>query len=176
MSSKRLKFGFECEHFVEDPLLGEILYAVPTNLPHDGNGHLVETRSLPYNSSSAVLESFIERRELLESQLQNLNLRMVTKDEHAYTNGSRETAGFHLHFSKHGVEESNFGFVGPGWENDELTSVIARLEAEFRPLGKIRTVAIDTWRYKPYGWEYRLLPATIDPADVAKWLMKEFRQ
>lgn len=173
MSNQRLKFGFECEHFVQDPLTGEILYQVPSGLPMDGNGHLVETRSLPYNSSSATLDSFLERREALERQLHNLNLWMVTKDSHQYPNKT-ETAGFHLHFSKQGIEESNFG--GPGWASGELAEIVSKIEAEFGPVGKIRTVPREVWRFKPYGWEYRRLPASINPADVAKWLMKEFKQ
>ena len=167
--NQRLKFGFECEHFVEDPLTGEILYQVPHNLPMDGNGHLVETRSLPYNSSSATLESFLERRELLEMQLSNLNLRMVTKDTHTYPYKT-ETAGFHLHFSKHEDQRSQ------AWLDEERKVFIQRIEAEFGKIGKIRAVPYEAIRLKPYGWEYRRFPATIDPADVAKWLLKEFGQ
>lgn len=169
MPTSRLKFGFECEHFVQDPLTGEILYQVPSNLPMDGNGHLVETRSLPYSASSAVLESFLERREALERQLHNLNLWMVTKDLHQYPNKT-ENAGFHLHFSKQGDERWQ------SWSNEERDDFIQRIEAEFGKLGKIRTVPLERTRTKPYGWEYRRLPASINPADVAKWLLKEFKQ
>lgn len=167
--TSRLKFGFECEHFVENPLTEEILYTVPSSLPMDGNGHLVETRSLPYNASSAVLESFLERRELLAAQLSNLNLRMVTKDSHTYPNKT-ETAGFHIHFSKQDKDNSVW------WSPDELQAIISKIKAEFGAVGKIRTVPFEETRQKPYGWEYRRLPATIDPANVAKWLMKEFKQ
>lgn len=166
MPNQRLKFGFECEHFVQDPLTSEILYSVPYQLPHDGNGHLVETRSLPYSSSSAVLESFIQQREILEARLHNINLWMVTKDQHDYP-GKTEFAGFHLHFSKDDLSP---------WGPEALSAIVARIEAEFGPQKKIRTYPPEATRFKPYGWEYRRLPATINPADVAKWLMKEFKQ
>lgn len=174
-----MKIGFENEYFVAGSD-GTPLQTVPYDLPHDAAGTLVEVRSDAGDDPQTVLTSFKSRyaeleRAIINKGLMLLNLAVCDK---VIFNGHPETAGFHIHFSNpqwnHSTWPLNHYYYDWPTIHDnppkEVAEMLEQLNGVFKPYydGVPRHPHI--WRPKTWGWEYRRLPATIDPGIVAKHL------
>lgn len=163
--NSRINYGFECEYFLGDST-GEILYSVPSRFPRDAAGHLIESRSKWYADPLATLSSLLEEDIRLEELAASQGLNVVRLPRYKYSGRTssqgrpEETAGFHIHFSCDGKQM-------------DLPQMITLLNKRFA--GEISSAGRDGsypehYRMKPHGWEYRRLPATINPREVAKYL------
>lgn len=167
-----MKFGYEMEFFLRHALTGEIVYDVPRDLPHDAAGTLVEARSAAHQGLLVVETSLRDDIARLDKLVQAKGYALWNIDHFDYPvekphsfRGLLETAGMHIHFD--------------GTENRDL--IIADLNARFEQVIKdakrdTRRTGNDTkgYRNKPYGWEYRMLPATVDPSFVTEVLTQVF--
>lgn len=173
-----MKIGFENEYFVADVADGKFLANVPHDLPHDAAGTLVEARSAAYDDPFATLKSFDEKLKDLEQAVVKRGYTLCCLDvcdKVASIYGGPETAGFHIHFSDDGWNRAS-------WPTSHHTSafqhqhdnppktiaaMIEQLDAEFKEFYTGIKRCKHNWRPKTWGWEYRRLPATVDPHVVA---------
>lgn len=170
-----MKFGFENEYFLRRDS-GHILEQVDHTLPRDAHGVLVEVRSDPFENPYQVLASFNAKYAELEEACKKLDCFLHNIQQHALNGGAgrTETAGFHIHFSKD--EWTGMNQFAP-YPNDPPTDVQVLckiLDTRFKSHYENLTRHPHWWRAKPYGWEWRRLPATINPLLVAQVLAEEF--
>lgn len=172
-----MKTGFENEYFVARPD-GTFLQTVPYDLPDDAAGTLVEARSKPFEDPFDTLSSFEAARLALEAAVtaKGLVMKCLATCPTVIWNGAPETAGFHIHFSNDTWRGLPASHHTSNWRNlhdappKEIAEMLRDLDRVFKPLytGVVRHR--DAWRPKSWGWEYRRLPATVDPHIVAKRL------
>ena len=167
-----MKFGYENEYFLQKAD-GSIVAVTEYTWPHDAAGYLVEVRSDPHENPFQVLESFKQKYNELEKLVATKDLKLACLAEWKPLN---ETAGFHIHFST------------PEWDglrmrishDDQLNvpadigAIIQRLDKRFQSHWKGVKRHPHWWRTQPYGWEYRRLPATVDPVIITQVLAEEF--
>ena len=154
-----ISFGFECEGWITDTD-GRFVLSVPARYPRDAMGDLTEIRSLWYPDPGATLASFVTKREELSKLLKRDKLTLVIRDE--VPESYSRTAGFHIHFSRPDGKQMDIPKM--------MATLARRFEGTMRPLG----IPPEAYRMKPYGWEWRRLPASVDPELVARVLREEF--
>lgn len=170
-----MKIGFENEYFVLNPQTGKYLQTVPYDVPHDAASTLVEVRSDPFDKPNLVLDSFKTRYDELNQAIKAKGLALANLAEcpTVIWHGQPETAGFHIHFSNDSWKGLPTDHRIYGWETlhdnppKEIAEMMKDLDVVFKQYytGVRRHPHI--WRPKRWGWEYRRLPATIDPGIVA---------
>lgn len=164
------KFGFEQEFFVRNAA-GEVLFDAPYALPLDGGGHLVEARSGPFNDPAAVkasLEIDVVRVSSL-AKVANVSLACIPQFDYGKrikygaANKTIERAGFHVHFSTDNPQPLDRDAIIAAFNKHfkQLLEETGRLEDP--PSGAV-------YRMKSYGWEYRLLPTTVDVDELVDFL------
>lgn len=160
-----MTFGFEGEYFLADKA-GNIVYNVPIDLPRDAANTLVEVRGEPATHPLQAALNYKDAYDKLKRDVESRDLKLVCKDEHHYPKdqphwfrGSRETAGLHIHFG--------------GEDAPTAAALLPKLDKVFAHLTKGRETAYYATRPKPWGWEYRRLPATADLMDVVTILWRE---
>ena len=167
-----MKFGYENEYFLQTAD-GKFVDVPDYSWPHDDMGHLVEVRSDPHENPFEVLKSFEERKAELERLVATKNLKLVCMAE---WKPFKETAGFHIHFSSPALDGLNYR-ISHAYQSRapaDIATIIERLDKRFEPHWKGVKRHPQWWRTKPYGWEYRRLPATVDPLVVTQVLAEEF--
>jgi hypothetical protein len=173
-----MKIGFENEYFVQDKD-GTYLSQVPYDLPHDAAGTLVEVRSEPADDPTLVLTSFKSRYAELERAIINkgYTLANLAVCDTVFFAGHKETAGFHIHFSNPKWDRTQWPPNHYGREADwhdnppkEIAAMMEQLDGVFKKYYDGIPRHPHTWRPKTWGWEYRRLPATVEPGIVAKRL------
>lgn len=164
-----MTFGFENEYFVRNKD-GKILEQIPSwELPHDDHCILVEVRSDPFENPYQTLASFNQKYVELEEALKKYDCTLACLTDYK-TFGRHETAGFHIHFSRSPYY--------PTWNHDvppvDIAEMKALLDERFRQYYEGVKRHPHEWRPKPYGWEYRRLPATVDPRIVTDTIAELF--
>lgn len=157
-----INYGFECEYFLRGR--DGMVWKIPDRFPRDGAQHLVEVRSRYYADPLATLESFNCEWERLVMLARDLGYELVCKDRHEFFGPYAEkpefveTAGFHIHFSSP--------------QQMDMPRMISELGIRFgvEITNSGRGSMPEPYRMKSHGWEYRMLPATIDPQAVARFL------
>jgi hypothetical protein len=167
-----MTFGFENEYFLRNKD-GKILEQIPSyNLPYDNYGVLVEVRSDPCENPLQTLASFNAKYTELEAMIAKYDCTLANLNEHPISDyRKKETAGFHIHFG----QATWHGNMCPA--NDplpDMMKLIERLDIRFETFYKGIQRHPHWFRSKPYGFEYRRLPATIDPMVVTQVLVEEF--
>lgn len=163
-----VKIGYECEFFLRDAK-DDIVYDVPYDLPHDAAGTLVEARSAAHEDPAQVKTSFLWSVTALRLAALNHGFTLHHIDRHVYPidkphsfRGAAETAGFHVHFSAYGVPRD---------------VIIAEFDTAFADVVRHQAPSGDKIRIKSYGgmsaiagFEYRMLPATVDVERLTSWI------
>jgi hypothetical protein len=88
------------------------------------------------------------------------------KSEHSHNTGllpGRATAGMHIHFSIWDSELEKF----LDFNDKEIRKVISYLDDEFKDLVVSNKRNLGEWEPKKHGFEYRSLPCTAKPYEVA---------
>jgi hypothetical protein len=171
-----MKFGFENEYFLRHKD-GEILSKVPSySLPCDAHGTLVEVRSEPFENPFQVLASFNAKYAQLVEDVARYDCTLACLNEHVInTYRQHEIAGFHIHFSKeewHGlVLQKGISANDPP---KDILPFVETLDKRFLAYYQGIKRHPHFWRAKAHGWEWRRLPATVDPIIVATVLAEEF--
>ena len=162
-----ITIGYECEYFVEKD--GTILRSIPIRYDLlDGVGDLIEVRSAWYVDPTDTATSFESVKDKLEREVKRSGMKLLNLDRHDFgvahgTFHNPETAGFHIHFAR------------PDGKQMPLPLMIDDLTKRFKKeIGsRIDLNDFDHYRMKQSthgGWEYRLLPATIDVTKVTEFL------
>lgn len=191
-----MKYGFEREFFVKDADGNYVL--TPTGLPHDDCGFLAESRGVPQSDPlTAVFCLYADERKLNETA-EKLNLTLVLETavklpaklrleairkygkaaipqsrgnvygRFAPFSHAVQHAGLHVHFSEEELIDGRrvarmFDFV----------PLVQKLDKAFAGEIKAARRAPGYYEMKPYGVEYRSLPATVNPEDVARVLLAQ---
>lgn len=167
-----ITIGYEGEYFVKDSN-GTIIHQIPYDLPYDGGGRLVEVRSHWYPDPSDTLDSYKSQYDILKKQVKAKGLELVLMDgPYTWTTIPKgfknpETAGLHVHFSRTDGKRWNIPDICDDLTKHFKVEIGSRISQGdgFGSGGKF-----EHFRIKPHGWEYRLLPATIDLKAVTKFI------
>lgn len=172
-----MKFGYENEFFLLDKH-GEILHQVPSyKLPYDAHGTLVEVRSEAFENPYQTLASYNAKKAELEAAVAEFGCTLHNINEHQVMHSypRLETAGFHIHFG------ANFGLNYDHYYNPivppdikVVADMITQLDEAFKPYYTGVNRHPHIWRVKPYGFEYRRLPATTSAVTITQVLDKLF--
>lgn len=192
-----MKYGFEKELFVYD---AEGKHALADMMvPHDACGYLAEARGLPFGDAYEAVGSLIAAEHkaritaqkygqflethgsvVLPAKFRKNCLRRFGKNasqELSLTGkylpqGPRSYAGLHVHFSNEiELQEGRRKRKVSGFIN--VPKVIVALDKRFAAdIREARRVP-GLYEIKPYGFEYRSLPADIDPWVVAAFISQE---
>ena len=167
-----MKFGYENEYFLQRA--DGTIIRVPNNpWPQDAAGYLVEVRSDPHENPFHVLESFKQKYDELVKLVATANLKLSCMAEWKPFN---ETAGFHIHFSTPEWDglRSRTSYTDQSAAPADIASIIQRLDKRFEKYWTGVKRHPHWWRTQPHGWEYRRLPATVDPLIITQVLAEEF--
>jgi hypothetical protein len=145
-----MTYGYEVEYFVTNAE-GAVLKAAPRFLPRDGKGILVEARGSYYPSPSDAESSLLDEFKRISRLAHSHGLSLLKLAEH-----EGETAGFHVHFGDSRQIDMPFWIV----------LLNRHFCVDIGLAGRRRS----QYRMKPYGFEYRSLPATIRPCEVTACL------
>lgn len=171
-----MTFGYENEFFLLKD--GKVLEQVPDyHIPHDAYGILAEVRSEPFENPFDTLKSYYAKLKELEALVAKHDCTLHNIAEHPIASSGRklETAGFHIHFGKQwDITTVTYGLNNQYVAPPDIAAIIARLNRRFEPYYKGIQRHPHHWRPKAHGWEYRRLPATVDPAMVTLVLAEEF--
>jgi hypothetical protein len=188
-----MTFGFEREFFV---LRGEeVCVAATENLPHDGCGYLAEARGKEdHNPTTAAFLMLADEQRLkvsalakgltLDTASRKLNktfkfnaMRNFGKQPQTdfsmsgkWNSPSLSHAGLHIHFGKvlYHQGKKRKVLIGAGLIN--IPHIITSLDKRFAADIKAAKRALGLYKLKSHGFEYRSLPATIDPVGVATFI------
>ena len=165
-----MKFGYENEYFLQRAD-GEFVGVPDYSWPHDDLGYLVEVRSDPFENPFEVLKSFNQKYTELAALVATKDLKLVNLAQTKY-----DTAGFHIHFSTHEWDglRDRISHADQSKAPADIASIIQRLDKRFESHWKGVKRHPHYWRTQPHGWEYRRLPATVDPLVVTQVLAEEF--
>ena len=165
-----MKFGYENEYFLQN-VDGKFVAVPNYSWPHDDYGWLVEVRSDPHENPFEVLKSFNERYIELEALVATKKLKLANLAQ-----TPNDTAGFHIHFSTPEWDglRSRISHTDQSKAPADIASIIQRLDKRFESYWKGVKRHPDWWRTQPHGWEYRRLPATVDPLIITQVLAEEF--
>lgn len=164
----KMTFGFENEYFMKKD--GQIVYLPDSSIPHDAMGWLAEVRSDPHDNPFKTLASFNEKHAELIEQVAKFGCTLECLAEVPF----KDKAGFHIHFGSdsqvlkglHEIREHHYG----DWKHDdppaEVKKMMKKLDAKCEKYYKDVKRHPHLWRPQPWGWEYRRLPATVDPVEV----------
>ena len=165
-----MKFGYENEYFLQKAD-GTLVLVPDYNWPHDAAGYLVEVRSDPHENPFQVLESFKQKYDELVALVATKELKLANLAQTPH-----ETAGFHIHFSTpewHGLS-TRISHQDQLNVPADINTIIKRLDERFESHWKGVKRHPHWWRTQPHGWEYRRLPATVDPLIITQVLAEEF--
>jgi hypothetical protein len=194
-----MTYGFEREYFV---LRGfDVVVAATEGLPADGCGYLAEARGLHspdvINAAHLLLADEYRLRKLAESKGLALDSTSRKLDKTFKFNAMRafgktaqtdfsmsgkwnspslSHAGLHIHFGRELVYTTKEGQkvkVGAGIIN--IPAIVLRLDQRFKAEIKAAKRALGLYKIQPWGFEYRSLPATIDPLTVAEFVQDSIR-
>lgn len=192
-----LKFGLEGEFFLQNSKEEFIL--VPSEMPKDGCGYLVEARGEAHTNPYAAVALYQVEVQRLEHLCRAKNLSMLTatpqklpsqlrrdalrangkrpQDDRAlygkWNNPQYQHAGLHVHFS---AETSHVCSAKGCFERHthpqqlDIGAIVVALDKAFKPEILAAKRALGLYKLKPYGFEYRSLPASIPTARVAEVL------
>lgn len=189
-----MTFGFEREFFT---LRGdEVVVAANEKLPADGCGYLAEARGEPSTNitNAAYLLLADERR--LQARATKLGLTLDTASRKLpktftftamrqfgkqpqtdfsmsgkWNSPALSHAGLHVHFGNklyYADDKGTKHFVGAGLIN--IPRIVNLLDKQFRTQVLEARRALGLYKLKSHGFEYRSLPATLDPLQVADYL------
>lgn len=191
-----LTYGLELEYFVQDSDSKEFVLA-NRSLPTDACGYLVEARSEPHADpliARHLLAAATEKLRVdaaeegqsivlantadLPKELRRVALRRFGKNPakafFAHGGAYRSSvprAGLHIHFGS--KTKHHYGDKGQSFEYTvplNVPRIIWFLDEAFRAEIKAAKRVLGEYELKPYGFEYRSLPATIDLTKVVKVL------
>lgn len=140
-----MTFGYEVEYFLSRN--GQILKTVPQSYPRDGSQKLIEARSQYYVTPKDTEQSLLREIHRLSAKTKRDGFEIVQLNHH-----DGETAGFHVHFGSN--------------KHIDMPMIINELDLSFEReiLSAKRLKSL--YRMKPYGFEYRSLPATVSSTAV----------
>lgn len=193
-----LKFGFEREYFIVDAA-GEISIAKNRNVDHDGCGYLAEARGTPMSCPIEAAYSLLASENKLETKVNEAkhvlcktadNFRLSTSfkqncirlfgktaqsDCSLYGKWNAQSvshAGLHVHFSdSYEIIDKNDRIIHV-YKPMNIPKIIVEMDREFGPIIKDSKRAKGLYKMKPYGFEYRSLPTSINIITVANFLVK----
>jgi hypothetical protein len=190
-----IKFGFEREFFITDAA-GK--FTLATAFPHDDCGLLVEARGEIHSDpfAAAALCDVAQQKLARDARQQGLCLqtlayakvprdlqraaRRVTikgPEKHANVYNTHKQpkagvlhAGLHVHFSDAYEIFGKAGDKFTAYRQLDIPTIVHRLDRVFMATIKATGRVPGSYELKPYGFEYRSLPATVDPLAVAEML------
>ena len=187
-------FGFESEFFV----LKDGKPVLASGLPADACGYLAEARSKPDGDPTMAAYLHLAAEDLLARQAKELGLTLVKADTldipretlrqwmrrfgknpaKSYFMGGgcyRNTnprAGLHVHFSSTETIVDKEGRTRVIAKQLNIPRIIFLMDRAFKPIIKASKRIPGEYELKNYGFEYRSLPATVNPLDVVPVLQE----
>lgn len=192
-----MRFGFEREYFVRNSVGDFVL--VPLGVPMDDCGYLAEARgeahSNPLSAAFLLLAeeasvkaklpkgvklAFIDTTEVSDATLRAA-LRRNGKSAYPHERGNLYgydydagdrlcRAGLHVHFSNIRDVETKSGYVESIPQIMDMPKIIQLLDKAFKSEIDAAKRIVGCYEMKPHGFEYRSLPASVDPRKVAEVL------
>jgi hypothetical protein len=194
-----IKYGFEGEFFVAS-LADGVLQPISADIPHDSCGYLAEARGVPdsdplvasylYKAAVAKLEAVVAKKNLkliqeaiapVPADTLRAARRLFGKGPTKYNNiygldykpsDRTRRAGLHIHISDETVfrYEKNKEFK---YTNQlDFPPIIQAFDKAFKEEIKSTKRLPGFYEMKPYGFEYRSLPATASLEKIVEVLSK----
>lgn len=189
-----MKFGFEREFFVKAQ--GKYVLC-PILLAHDECGYLAESRGEPHTDPLKAAYLLLAEEDRLKAQAKRNRVQLVLENDaklspelvcdairrhgkakypvergniygldYKATDETRR-AGLHVHFSNEiAVKNGSRSYPASGFL--DIPRIVRSLDETFADVIKQSNRLKGFYEVKGYGFEYRSLPATIDPRVVAK--------
>lgn len=196
-----MTFGFEREFFVLKPEQGGediVVVAADHNLPHDGCGYLAEARGRPHWCALDAAFSLLADEHTLRGRATRDGLKLSPESRklnrkfkfdamrkfgkqpqtdfsmsRRWNSTALSYAGLHIHFGselKYTDKDGRERTAGAGLIN--IPRIIMALDKEFATVIKAAKRVPGLYKLKDWGFEYRSLPATLDPVVVADFVQK----
>lgn len=176
------------------------------SFPHDDFGFLIEIRTLPHTESKPILEDLEKLTRAFQYQAKLFNFRIVEKSrmpidrklieklriKYNYFNlgditentqsggwrthatgimGETLSAGLHVHFSR--KKENGMRIQLP------IRRIVDDMDSYFKAYIEENERIKGEYEIKPYGFEYRSLPATVPKKEVVNYgfsLLRKYRK
>lgn len=172
------------------------------SFPHDDFGFLIEIRTRPHTTPKPILEDLKKLTEAFKHQAKLFNLKIVIKNwmptdymlikklqiKYNYANlhdltenvnsgvtlshatgilGDRLSAGIHVHFSRKLFSDGRRVQL-------PIRKIVQKMDEYFAPEIRQSGRFFGEYEIKPYGFEYRSLPATTDPKEILDYAFTLF--
>lgn len=191
-----MTYGFEREFFV---LRGEqVLVAADEHLPFDGCGYLAEARGQEHTDPVKAAYLLLAEQHRIEkmltdgARLETPGRKLDRSFKHAcsrkfgkrpqsdfsmsgkWNSPTLDHAGLHVHFGRvltYTDKDGRERTVGAGLIN--IPAIVHSLNTRFKTEIKDAKRALGLYKLNSHGFEYRSLPATLDPIVVAEFIYSE---
>lgn len=178
-------YGLELEYFVK---IAGVFAVCPLIVPHDDCGYLAEARGEPHRDARSAVHLLRVAEEKLRKQATHYGCTLVLANEadigkellrkcrrefgkgpsksffmygKVYHN-DRPRAGLHIHFGDSVTETGKDGITTTRPMPQNIPAIVRYLDLAFaKEIRDAKRVAGE-YEMKPYGFEYRSLPATTD--------------